>query len=229
MVMGTKEGWEAGHVFEAFLIGTLGAEGYSGLWTGRTKWYDPKVTEALELFKKMPDYLNTDHSALTWDEAGQYLIQGKGAMLIMGDWTNGWFMSKNYNDYGWALPPGNDGIFDALSDSFGLPKGSKNRDQVIAFLRVLGSRKGQEAFNKLKGSIPARADADKSIFNPYLQSTMDDWNNHKIVPSVIHGAAASEGWATEYKDVLALFVARKDVAKAQVALAAAAEDAGVSQ
>ncbi len=229
MVMGTKEGWEAGHVFEAFLIGTLGAEGYSGLWTGRTKWSDPKVTEALELFKKMLDYLNTDHSALTWDEAGQYLIQGKGAMLIMGDWTNGWFMSKNYNDYGWALPPGNDGIFDALSDSFGLPKGSKNRDQVIAFLRVLGSRKGQEAFNKLKGSIPARADADKSIFNPYLQSTMDDWNNHKIVPSVIHGAAASEGWATEYKDVLALFVARKDVAKAQVALAAAAEDAGVSQ
>ena len=229
MVMGTKEGWEAGHVFEAFLIGTLGAEGYSGLWTGKTKWSDPKVTEALELFKKMLDYLNTDHSALTWDGAGQYLIQGKGAMLIMGDWTNGWFMSKNYDDYGWAPPPGNEGIFDALSDSFGLPKGSKNRDQVIAFLKVLGSRKGQEAFNKLKGSIPAKADADRSIFNPYLQSTMDDWNNDKIVPSVIHGAAASEGWATEYKDVLSLFVARKDVAKAQAALAAAAEDAGVSQ
>jgi len=39
-VLGTKDGWEAGHIFEDVLAGTLGAEGYSGLWTGDTPWTD---------------------------------------------------------------------------------------------------------------------------------------------------------------------------------------------
>ncbi len=229
IVMGTKDGWEAGHVFETFLIGTLGAEGYKGLWTGKTKWSDKRVTEALMLFDKMLNYVNSDHSALTWDEAGQYLIQGKGAMMIMGDWTNGWFMAKKFDGYGWTLAPGNEGIFDALSDSFGLPKGCKHRDNVIAWLKVLGSKEGQKEFNMRKGSIPARTDVDMSDFNEYLQSCAKDWNKDKIVPSVIHGAAASEGWATEYKDAIALFVAKRNVMKTQKALIMAAEDAGVDQ
>ncbi len=229
IVMGTKDGWEAGHVFETFLIGTLGAEGYKGLWTGKTKWSDKRVAEALVLFDKMLNYVNTDHSALTWDEAGQYLIEGKGAMMIMGDWTNGWFMSKKFEDYGWTLAPGNQGIFDALSDSFGLPKGCKHRDNVVAWLKLLGSKEAQKAFNMKKGSIPARTDVDMSDFNAYLQSCAKDWNKDKIVPSVIHGAAASAGWATEYKDAIALFVAKRNVVKTQRALVMAAEDAGVDQ
>jgi len=229
IVMGTKDGWEAGHVFETFLIGTLGPEGYKGLWTGETKWSDKRVTEALILFDKMLNYINTDHSALTWDEAGQYLVQEKGAMMIMGDWTNGWFMSKKFEDYGWGLAPGNEGVFDALSDSFGLPKGCKNRENVIAWLKVLGSKEGQKEFNMKKGSIPARTDVDMSDFNAYLKSCAKDWNKDKIVPSVIHGAAASEGWTTEYKDAIALFVAKRNIMKTQKSLIMAAEDAGIEQ
>ena len=40
----------------------------------------------------------------------------------------------------------------------------------------------------------------------------------------MHGAAASEGWTTEYKDVISLFVSRPDVAYAQKALITAAEE-----
>ena len=58
-VMGTKEGWEAGHVFEGVLAGTLGAEKYKGLWTGATPWTDPLVTKALENFKMMLTYENS--------------------------------------------------------------------------------------------------------------------------------------------------------------------------
>ncbi|MBI4758533.1 MAG: extracellular solute-binding protein [Chloroflexi bacterium] len=227
LVMGTKDGWEAGHVFEDALAGTLGAEAYNGLWTGKTAWTDPKVTEALNNFKKMLAYINTDHSALTWDGAGQYLIDGKGGMMIMGDWTNGWFMSKNFTGYGWAPTPGASGIFVALSDSFGLPKGAKNRDNVIAWLKVLGSKEGQDAFNPKKGSIPARIDPDKNLYNDYLKSAMADWAKDAIVPSPIHGAAASEGWATAYKDTIAVFVAKQDVAATQKALQQACVDAKV--
>ncbi len=227
LVLGDKEGWEAGHTFETVLIGVLGAEGYRGLWTGKTSWLSPKVTQALQIFQRMLTYTNSDHAALTWDEAGQYIVSGKGAMLIMGDWTNGWFTSKHFADYGWAPPPGNAGIYDALSDSFGLPKKARDRQNALAWLRVLGSLEGQEAFNPLKGSICARTDCNPKLFTPYQQWAMQHWKTDTIVPSVIHGAAASEGWATEYKDAIALFVTSHDVAGTQRALEKACVNAGV--
>jgi len=229
LTMGTKDGWEAAHVFETVLIAKLGAEGYSGLWTGETKWSDPGVTEALETFKKMVTYVNPDHAAFTWDEAYEYIIDGKGAMGIMGDWVAGYFFSKEYTDFGWIPVPETGGIFDALSDSFGLPKGCKNRDNVINFLKVLGSKEGQEAFNLKKGSIPARTDINKDLFDDYQKSVMEDWEKDVIVPSVMHGAAAAEGWVTEFKDVIALFVARPDIEVTQKALVQVAERAGVAQ
>ncbi|AEH51554.1 ABC transporter substrate-binding protein [Pseudothermotoga thermarum] len=218
LAFGTKDGWEAAHVFETVLIGTLGAEGYRGLWTGKTKWSDPRVTQALEIFAKMLKYVNPDHAARTWDEACALIVEGKAAMNIMGDWAAGYFMAKGFEDFGWTLAPNNEGIFDALSDSFGLPKGAKNRENVIAFLKVLGSKEGQEAFNIKKGSIPARTDVNKDLFPAYQKSAMEDWLKHEIVPSVMHGAAAPESWVTEFKDVIALFVARPDVKTTQKAL-----------
>ena len=225
--LGDKEGWEAGHAFEAVLIAALGADGYRGLWTGTTPWTGPKVTAALENFKRMLAYANTDHAALTWDGAGEYIMGGKGAMMIMGDWANGWFTSKTFNEYGWAPPPGNMGVYDALSDSFGLPKKVRDRENVMAWLRVLGSREGQQAFNPLKGSICARTDCSPSVFGAYQRWAMTQWTTDAIVPSVIHGAAASEGWATDYKDAIALFVTSRDTAATQQALAKACVNAGV--
>jgi len=227
LALGDKEGWEAGHTFETVLVGTLGADGYRGLWTGKVPWTSPKVAQALETFKRMLAYTNTDHAALTWDEAGQYILGAKGAMLIMGDWTNGWFSSKNFADYGYVPAPGNENIYDALSDSFGLPQKVRDPENVMAWLRVLGSREGQEAFNPLKGSICARTDCNASLFTPYQQWTMKHWTSDAIVPSVIHGAAASEGWATEYKDAMALFVTSRDVAATQQALQKACVNAGM--
>jgi glucose/mannose transport system substrate-binding protein len=226
LAIGTKEGWEAGHTFETVLISELGADGYKGLWTGTTKWSDPKVTQALETFKKLIPFVNTDYSALTWDQAAQYLVDGKAAMHIMGDWTNGWFTSKGYAGYGWQAVPGSIGVYDALSDSFTLPKGAKDQANAMNWLKVCGSKAGQEAFNPKKGSIPARTDADPALFNEYLQSAMKDWTSNAIVPSVVHGAAATEKWATVYKDIVNSFATKGDVAAAQKALEQAAVENG---
>ncbi len=229
LAMGTSGGWEAPHVFEDVLAGTCGAEKYSGLWTGAVPWTDPCVTEALENFKKMLTYVNTDHPALSWDGGGHYLIDNKGAMMIMGDWTNGWFQAEGYTDYGWAPPPGTKGIFVGLSDSFSLPKEAPNRDNAIAWAKVCGSKEGQEAFNPKKGSICARTDCDPALFNEYLQSAMADWASDAIVASVVHGAAAIESWVTDFKDAIVLFVTSGDVAGTQAALQQACVDAEVCQ
>jgi glucose/mannose transport system substrate-binding protein len=134
-----------------------------------------------------------------------------------------------YDDYGWAPPPGTKGIFVALSDTFALPVKAPYRDNAIAWLKVVGSKEGQLAFNIKKGSIPARTDLtaeDKALFNPYLQSCMEDWARDAIVPSPIHGMAAIESWVTDLKDAITLFVTTGDVAGTQAALQQACVDAG---
>jgi glucose/mannose transport system substrate-binding protein len=148
-------------------------------------------------------------------------------MQIMGDWQDGWFTSKKFTDYGWTAAPGNAGIFDALSDSFAMPKGVKNADNAANWIKMAGSKAGQEAFNPKKGSICARTDCDQSLFNAYLQSAGKDWQSNALVPSVVHGAAAFEKWATAYKDTMALFVTSGDIAKTQAALNQNCKDAAV--
>ena len=51
------------------------------------------------------------------------------------------------------------------------------------WLRVLGSREAQEAFNPLKGSIPPRTDVDRNKFNEYAQWSLDDFTTAALVPS----------------------------------------------
>ena len=122
---------------------------------------------------------------------------------------------------------GTSGMYDALSDTFGLPKSAPNRDAVVCWLKLVGSKKGQEAFNPLKGSICARTDCDASLFDDYLQSAMADWKKDAIVPSLAHGAAVKQGWLTNVSDAVTAFVADKNAATLQSRLADACKSATV--
>jgi glucose/mannose transport system substrate-binding protein len=227
LALGDNAAFASVNLLETVLIGTLGPDKYKGLWLGTTDWSGADVTAALTNFKMMLGYINSDHSALTWDQANQLVIDGKAAMTIMGDWVDGDYIAKKFTGYGWAPPPGNKGSFDALSDTFGLPKGAKQPAGTKLFLGVLGSKQGQEAFNILKGAICARSDCDYSKFDTYLQSSAADWKTDSIVPSLAHGAAASPGWLTSITNVSTTFVTSLDVAAAQTSLVQACKDAGV--
>jgi glucose/mannose transport system substrate-binding protein len=227
LALGDKVAFASAHLFETVLLGTLGPDAYKGLWTGETDWDDAKVTEALENFKKMLGYVNSDHAALTWDQANDLVISGKAGMTIMGDWVDADYKAKKFTDYGWTTSPGTKGVYDALSDTFALPKGAKNRDNALAWLKLAGSQAGQDAFNPLKGSIPARTDAGKGDYDEYLRSAIADWQKDTIVPSPVHGAAIKDGWAQQYTDAINTFVTSQDVAATQKALGAACVEAAV--
>jgi len=232
LALGDNGIWAATHLFENVLLGTMGPDAYIGLWNGTTDWNGPEVTEALENFAGLMAYVNTDHAALSWDQAAQLVADGDAAMTIMGDWAQGYFTSIGLTanqEYGWEPSPGTGGVFMMLSDSFGLPMGAPHRDNAIAWLTVAGSQLGQDAFNPLKGSIPARTDGDRSLYDVYLLSAMDDFASNDITPSLAHGAAASEGWVTAFNDVMTLFVTDLDVGAAQTGMARACADAGVCQ
>jgi glucose/mannose transport system substrate-binding protein len=230
LALGDKLKWEAAHLFEDVLLGSLGPEGYRGLWTGATAWDGPEVEKALGNFDRMLDYTNKDHAAHTWDSATQMVLDGKAGMTVMGDWAHGYFLSKGAKpktDYGWAPTPGSEGSFMVVTDTFGLPKGAPHEDSAIAWLKVVGSKEGQEAFNPKKGSICARTDCNQSVFDVYLRSSATDFKSNQLTPSEAHGSAAPEGFATQFNDIVSGFVSKRDADATMKALKQACVQSGM--
>ncbi|SDM69847.1 carbohydrate ABC transporter substrate-binding protein, CUT1 family (TC 3.A.1.1.-) [Fictibacillus solisalsi] len=215
LALGDKEPWTATMIFENILLGTLGNEDYQKLWTGDLKFDDPKVKKSAETFKKMLSYVNDDHSSRNWQDASQLVSKGDAAMNIMGDWAKGYFVNdlklKVNEDFGWVATPGSEGQFMIITDTFGLPKGVKNVKDVKQFLSLLGSVEGQDAFNPLKGSIPARTDADESKYDEYGKQTIKEFKEAKLAPSLAHGSAAPEGFVTKANQAVNIFVTQKNV------------------
>ncbi len=226
LALGDNGIWASLHLMENVLLATMGPARYKGLWTGATPWNGGELRTALARFATLLRYANTDHATLSWDAAAQYVIDGKAAMTVMGDWAEGYFKARGLTpnkEFGWVPFPGTGGSFMMLSDSFGLPRGAPDRDAAVKWLTMAASREGQDAFNPKKGSIPSRIDGDRSLYDVYLQSAMDSFRTDTIVPSVTHGAAAAEGWVNEIQDVIATFVCDQDVEKAAAALIEAAK------
>ena len=112
-----------------------------------------------------------------------------------------------------------------LADSFGLPVGAPNRDNVIAWLRLLGSVEGQDVFNPLEGPSPP-APTVTCQYNAYLQSAAEDWQTNEIVGSLAHGAWR-ETFSSEFATVMEQFLASRN-AQATSAAEALAEQAGIA-
>jgi len=225
------ETWTAQHLMEVVVLGALGPDKYSALWDGTGDWASADVTTALETYAKVLAHTNADAASLSWQDASKLVANGDAAFNIMGDWADGYFSGTAAGGnlglvpnegYGWAPPPGTDGVFQFLSDSFTLAKNAPHPDGAMAWLKTAGSKAGQEAFNPVKGSICARTDCDTTLFNAYLQTAMADWATDTVVGSLTHGVTANPSWATEIGTALGLFLADQDVAAFQSALVAAA-------
>ena len=219
--------WASAQLFENTLLGVVGPKGWVDLFSGAKQWDDSKVKEAIKLFAKMQDYVNPDHSALSWDQAIKALMEGKVAFSSMGDWADGEFLKANFKekeDFGWVCHPGTDGSFIIVADGFTLAKGAPHKEAALAWLKSIGSKEAQEAFNPLKGSIPARTDIDRSKFDAYHQWSMDSFAKDRPVASCVHGEAAPAAFQQALNDAVTAFLVDKNVDNFANALVQAARE-----
>ena len=204
------QNWTANHLWESVALAAIGADNWDALWSGKLAFNSPEGIKAWKLFGKVLEYTNSDASSLSWQQATDMVVDGRAAFNIMGDWAAGYMSTTKKlipgKGFGWAASPGTGGEFIFLADSFGLPKGAKNRDNAIAWLSLLGSREGSDAFNPLKGSISARTDSDLSKYNDYSKSAAADFGNNRIVGSLAHGVAANEGFMNDFASVMEMFL-----------------------
>ncbi len=81
----------------------------------------PELLDSLTKLNKILDYVNTDHAALTWDEAMGRVVAGEAAMSIMGDCGAGEFIvaGKSYpDDFDVFYVPAHQDIFGVSLDVF---------------------------------------------------------------------------------------------------------------
>jgi|UniRef100_UPI0040490C2A glucose/mannose transport system substrate-binding protein len=199
--------WAIAHLFDYVLLASMGPDKFDGLWKGTTKWNGREVKKAIGQFSKVLSYGNSSKS-LDWPDAGKLVTTGKAGFFIMGDWASSQWQSEGLKlgkDYTWAPGPGTAGVYQWLSDSFTLPKGATNRDAGIAWLKVCGSKAGQDAFNPAKGSISARTDSDPKLYDSYLQAAMKSWKKDRLVGSTVHGVNWGNAGMAAYNSAVGRF------------------------
>jgi glucose/mannose transport system substrate-binding protein len=226
LALGDKNTWPSIRLLENLLIQSFGAEGYERLWNDPGSWDRISLEKVLENFMTILDYTNSDHSALTWDESVQYVIDGKCAMITIGDFAEGYFRasgSRLDQDFGWFPFPGTDGVFSMFCDSFALPRYAQHRSNAIDWLQLLGTKEAQDVFNPIKGSISPRLDSDTRFYDEYLKAAYKSFLSDNIVNSFVHGAAITAVWEKEITEITEDFIIDRDISKALKLLQFAAD------
>ncbi|HET8602105.1 MAG TPA: extracellular solute-binding protein [Segeticoccus sp.] len=225
-----SKGFAEEMLMETTLLGDLGVDKFNGLWDGSTKWDSKEVTSALNDFKTLMSYTNSDRDTMDWDAAlAKYVFPKSGeaqaGYQVMGDWVPAQLMTLNVPDsaYTYWPAPGTDGVYQWLSDSFTLPVNGKDPEGAKCWLKVVGSAEGQKAFNTKKGSIPARTDANPKDYPKYQQWAMKQWKSSKLAPSMAHGSAGPGAWNNDIQTAMSAFSSNPDVGKLQGTLVTLAQ------
>jgi glucose/mannose transport system substrate-binding protein len=216
--------WTQKHMLENVLLGELGPEGYSGLWSGRTDWSGADVQRALRLFTDILARSDLATAAGDWQPALDKVVAGAAAYNLMGDWADAYLRTQGLTfteGYGVVASPGTSRIYNFLSDSFTLPKGAPHPGAARQWLIECGSIGGQDAFNPQKGSVPARTDTDRSKYTGYLAAAVAEWadGGTRVVGSLTHGVVADDAWNAKIDAALVAFVQDKDPARFATAVA----------
>lgn len=230
LALGSQGNWEITMLFENMIIATGGKTLYNSLTAGKLAWTDARVIRTLINLKRMLSYVNKDHAALSWDQGAGLVLNGKAAFNIMGDWAKGYFLANKWTadkEFSSVPAPGTLGTFIATNDAFSQPSGAPNQAAVGEWLKLIGTKEGQEQFNIRKGSICARTDCDAKLFDPIGQRTMRDFSSNNIVPTIAHGSAIKGSFVSAIHDEMGNFILKGDVQQTAANLEKQAKDLGI--
>ena len=123
------------------------------------------MVKAFETFGRLRAYVDQGSAGRKWNDTTIMVATNKAAMQIMGDWAKGEFAAAGLapgKEFGCARPPGNQDAYVLTVDVFAFPKlddAEKTKAQKL-LAEVMMDPATQVAFNKFKGALPPRTDAD---------------------------------------------------------------------
>lgn len=186
------------------------------------------MVEAFDQMRALRGMVDENFSGRDWNLASAMVINGEAGMQIMGDWAKGEFLNAGLvagEDFICFRYPGTQGGVTFNSDAFAMfdvgEEGAAAQGVLAANILDPGF---QEAFNLVKGSVPARTDVAPDNFDACGQKGMLDvveaTENGALLGSMAHGHAAPEAVKGAIYDVVTEFfnsdMSSRDAAAAMV-------------
>jgi glucose/mannose transport system substrate-binding protein len=158
---------QTGWLFYALLAGVGGKEVYRKVFVDHDAAAagGEGVRHAFETMGKIRQYVDAGGANRKWNDTLALVETNKAAFMIAGDWAKGDFSAAGMTvgkEYGCAPAPGTQDAYVMTVDVFAFPRVTKP-DQVAAqrkLAELMMDPAVQVEFNKYKGSLPARLDAD---------------------------------------------------------------------
>ena len=197
--LGNKWDWTLSQMtFEMILPAMTSASYYEQFWTGKKSGSDDEIIAAMEVALhlycggtdtsdcKATSYFNSDCDDIDMKWGVLRVAEKRAMMAAMGDWAKGLLESEHQRpgkDFDIVPFPGSEATFVFTSDTFPLPKGASNRAGALALIETFASVEAQVAFNKLKGSIPARrvGELEMGQFDSVALGTLRDFREAEKV------------------------------------------------
>lgn len=222
------QSWQENILFLAMLAHVGGTDLYLKVLRDRDQnaINSEAFKKVLTTFKRLQTYVDNGSPGRNWNDATAMVISGKAGVQVMGDWAKGEFAAAKMTagkEYGCIAGFNAKSPYLIQGDAFVFPK--TTNPQQIKYQKLLASTivspATQVSFNKLKGSIPIRADVDASSMDECARiglAIMKDRSRHVGIGEVY--LTPDQNGAMQ--DVLTAFWNTKmPVEKAQKGIAAA--------
>ncbi|MFV0303749.1 MAG: ABC transporter substrate-binding protein [Paracoccus sp. (in: a-proteobacteria)] len=194
------QAWQDATVFDGVVLSAAGVEFYKKAFVD----LDPEAlgsAEMKEVFDRMAvlrSFVDDNFSGRDWNLASAMVINGEAAFQIMGDWAKGEFINAGKvpgTDFLCFRVPGTEGSVTFNSDQFVMFKQAEEGAVTAqnAMASAIESPEFQIAFNKVKGSAPARTDIAPDEFDDCAKKAMEQLaaaaSGGTLMGSMAHGHA----------------------------------------
>jgi glucose/mannose transport system substrate-binding protein len=167
---------QTGWLFYAVLAGVGGKEAYRKVFVDHDAAAagGDAVRRAFETMGRIRQYADAGGSNRKWNDTLALVETNKAAFMVAGDWAKGDFSAARMTpgkEYGCLPAPGTADAYVMTVDVFAFPKVTKP-DQIAAqrkLAELMMDPTVQVEFNKRKGSLPARLDANVAELDPCAQ------------------------------------------------------------
>ncbi|WVT76424.1 ABC transporter substrate-binding protein (plasmid) [Sinorhizobium chiapasense] len=204
--------WQDTTVFDDVVLGIGGPEFYKKaiLELDDAALDSDTMVKVFDQMRKIRGYVDPNFSGRDWNLATAMVLKGEAAMQLMGDWAKGEIVKANLTpgvDILCVTAPGTEGSFLFNTDFFAMfPVGDSKLAAQHKLAASVMSPSFQEAFNLVKGSIPARTDVSGDKFDACAKKSMGDLksavSSGTLLGSLAHGHAEPAGIQRAMFDVV---------------------------
>ena len=173
--IGTKFPWTAAAWFDYLDMRVNGPQFHMDLMFGKAPYTDERVLKVFSVWRELIDkgYFLENAASYAWQEALPFMVQGKAAMYLMGQFILDSVPDDVEADMDFfqfpiidpAVPVGED----APTDGYMIPAKAANPEAAKKFLKFLSSKEAQEIQVAKTGRVVTNKDIPLDLYPPATQ------------------------------------------------------------